>query len=101
MAISNARIIVLVSSEPAASIYIAVLDGICTTAAPSLAWSLMSEPSVHIHVSGVNFGVHHSGAGRVLPVGCPRWVVGFRVGIALVSLRSESGCEKVYVEGPG
>ena len=62
MAISSARMIVLVSSEPAASMF----DGICTTDASSLAWPLMSEPFVYIHASGVNFGVHNSGADRVL-----------------------------------
>ena len=71
MAISFARMVVLVSSEPAASMYIVVFDGICTTAAPSLAWPLMSEPSVYIHASGVNFGVHNSGEGMVLISGLP------------------------------
>jgi hypothetical protein len=71
MAISFARMNVLASSAPTASMCIVVFDGICTAAAPSLVWRLMSEPSVYIHASDVNFGVHNAGAGRVLSVGCP------------------------------
>ena len=101
MAISYAHVIVRVSSEPAASMYIVVRVVLCTTAAPSRACTLMSEPYVYIHAPGVNFGVNNSGAGRVLPVGCPQWVVVALVWISPISLSSRSGCEKEYVDGTG
>jgi hypothetical protein len=46
MATISARMMVRDSSVPAASMYIVVLVGMCTTAAPRRGCPLMSEPSV-------------------------------------------------------
>ena len=58
MATNSALMMVRVSSVPAASTYIVVLVGMCTTAAPRRGWPVMFEPSVYTHCSGRNFGAH-------------------------------------------
>ncbi len=63
MATSSALMMVRVSSVPAASIYIVVEVGMCTTAAPSLGWPSMSEPSVYTQFSGIYFGFQGCGKG--------------------------------------
>ena len=46
MATSSALMMVRVSSVLATSMYIVVLVGMCTTAAPKRGWPVMLEPSV-------------------------------------------------------
>ena len=74
IATSSARMMVLVSSHPVASMKIVVLVGICTTAAPSLGCPLMSDPCVYTHVSGTNFGFQGMGAGGVASLVVLRWI---------------------------
>ena len=93
MATSSARIIVRVSSVPAASIYMVVAVGTWTTAAPSLGWPFMSEPSVYTQFSGMYLGIHWCGAGGGSPLMAGRIVYGpVRGGIVAVL---GSGCEDV------
>ncbi len=46
IATNSARMMVRVSSLPAAFMYMVVHVGVCTKAAPSRGWPLISEPSV-------------------------------------------------------
>ncbi len=65
MATSSARMMVRVSSHPAASINIVVFVGMCTSATPSRGCPLMSKPSVYTHSSGEKWGVQGNGTGGV------------------------------------
>ncbi len=65
MATSSARMMVRVSSHPAASINIVVFVGMCTTALPSHGCPLMSEPSVYTHSYGEKGGIQGIGVGGV------------------------------------
>jgi hypothetical protein len=69
MATSSARMMVRVSSHPAASIYIVLFVGMCITAAPSMGCPLMSEPLVYTHSSGEKWGVQGTRTGRVVHCG--------------------------------
>ena len=73
----------------------------CTTAAPSRGWSLMSEPSVYTHSSGENFGVHGVGRGGAPTIVGSCYCGGFPVGSAGASSRLGSGWENVYVFSQG
>jgi len=68
MATSSARMMVRVSSQPVASMYMVVRVGMCTTAGPRREWPLMSEPYVYTHSFGVNLGVQGMGVGGVSAV---------------------------------
>ena len=65
MAISSARMMVRVSSVPAASIYMVLEVEMWTTEAPSLGFPSMSEPSVYARFSGMYFGDHRWETGGV------------------------------------
>ncbi len=95
IATSSARMMVLVSSHPVASMYIVVLVGMCTTAAPSLGCPLMSDPSVYTHVSGTNFGFQGMGAGGVSSHVVLRWFGELAVGSAGAPSRLGRGWENV------
>ncbi len=95
IATSSARMMVLVSSNPVASMKIVLLVGMCTTAAPSLGWPLMSEPSVYTHSSGTNFGIQGMRVGGVTALVVWRWPGGPSVGSAGASSRLGRGWENV------
>ena len=95
IATSSARIMVLVSSQPAASMKILVLVNMCTTAAPSLGCPLMYEPSVYTHSSGTNFGIQGIGAGGISALIVLRWPGGPSVESAGAPSRFGRGWENV------
>ena len=70
IATSSARMVVRVSSVPPTSIYMDVLVGTCTTAAPSRECPLMSEPSLYTHCSGWYLEFHSGGIGAKGGVDC-------------------------------
>ena len=93
MATSSARMIVRVSSVPAASMYMVVAVGMWTTAAPSRGCPSMSEPSVYTQFSGMNLGIHWCGTGGGSPlVGGSIVYVPVKGGIVEIS---GSACEEV------
>ncbi len=65
MATSSARMMVRVSSQPAASINIVVFVRMCTIAALSRGCPLMSEPSGYTYSSRENMGIKDIGIGGV------------------------------------
>jgi len=65
IATSSARMMVRVSSLPAASMYMVVRFGICTTAAPRRECLLISKSSVYTYSFGENLGCHGMGLGSV------------------------------------
>ena len=94
MATSSALMMVRVSSVPAASIYMVVAVGTWTTAAPSLGYPFMSEPSVYTQFSGMNLGDHWCVTGGGTPLMGGR-VVCVPVNGAIVA-NLGSACEEVY-----
>jgi hypothetical protein len=65
MATSSAHMMVRVSCDPAASIYMVMEVGMWTTEAPSLWCPSMSDPSAYAQFSGMYFGDHRWGTGGV------------------------------------
>jgi len=63
MATNSARMMVQISSVPAASIYMVMAVGMSTAEAPSLVCPSILEPFVYTQLSGMYFGVQRWGAG--------------------------------------
>ncbi len=101
MTTSPARVMVRVSSHPAASIDIVVFVGMCTTAAPSLGCPLMSEPSVYTHYFGEKWGIQGIGIGGVSVAVAVGWECVFPIpGSVRVSPREGGGAERMRSWAP-